>query len=105
MIWLQVGRLGAVWAEDASIGDLTTFHPFPAQYATTVGDDLMAMPPLLEVLVPDDDSEAAGGKEEALASTWLDRAATAVADELRKRVLAIQKLGNKVRVCIFCSIF
>ena len=92
------------WAQDASMSELTAFHPFPSPYATAIGDDLMALPPLLEVLVPDDDAEGDGGvdtggdgDEASLAAQWLDRAATALAADLRERVLAIRRLGSKVR--------
>jgi hypothetical protein len=82
-----------VWAQEATVSALTSFSPFPSTFATTVGEYLMALPPMLEVLVPDEDDAL---EEHSLASQWLDRAATAVADDLRGKVMAIQKLGSRV---------
>jgi hypothetical protein len=101
---VQIARMADAWAQDASVLDLAAFHPFPSPYATAVGDDLMGLPPLLEVLVPDS-SEGSGhgvdgerdGEGASLASRWLDRAASALAGDLRERVLAIRRLGSKAR--------
>ena len=55
----------------------------------------MAVPPLLEVLV---DEGAGPDAEHALAARWLERTASEVARTLCADVLAIPKLGGKVRI-------
>ena len=89
--------MAAVWTEDAPVSSLTAFHPFPSTFATVTGEYLMTLPPLLEVLVPE---EEAVQEESSLAAQWLDRAASAVADDLRARVLSIAPLGGKVRLSL-----
>lgn len=100
---MQMSATQATWAQDASVSELTSFQPYPSQFSTTVGDELMALPPALEVLVPEHETDGSG--DAALASIWLDKAATAVAQDLRASTLAIKRLGAKARLILLCLLY
>jgi hypothetical protein len=90
---VQIEQLAAAWAEDASEGELASFAPYPSGFSTTAGEALIMLPQQLEVLVSEEEQGSGGGE---LASQWLDKVASSVADELTSRVMAIPRLGAKV---------
>jgi hypothetical protein len=90
---VQIGQMHAVWAEGASDGDLSSFAPYPSSFSTTAGEALIMLPQQLEVLLGEEQGSASGGE---LASQWLDRVASGVAEELTSSVMAIPQLGAKV---------
>lgn len=88
--------MSRTWAADGTPSEVALAAPYPSTFATTVGEFLISIPQLLEVLVPED--QPAGNSEGTLATQWLDKIASCIADDLTARVLGIQKLGAKVCV-------
>lgn len=101
---LQVSAMTATWQAAAPESDLAAATPYPSGFAMTVGDFLITLPQLLEVLVPEEEAPTAGdgaaASSSTLATEWLDRAASGIVEELQQRVLAVPKLGSKVRPCM-----
>lgn len=91
--------MASTWQASAPEHDLAAATPYPSAFAMTVGDFLISLPQLLEVLVPEDGGAAGdgGGGGNTLATEWLDRAASSIVEELQQRVLALPKLGSKAR--------
>lgn len=97
---MQIPAMSQTWAADGTPAEVALAAPYPSSFATTVGDFLIAIPQLLEVLVPE--GLPAGASEGTLATQWLDKVASCIADDLTARVLGIQKLGAKVAASSAC---
>lgn len=93
--------MSGTWAATGTPSEVALSAPYPSTFATSVGDFLITVPQLLEVLVPDD--QPTGHSEGTLATQWLDKVASCIADDLTARVLGIQKLGAKV--CLQLLVF
>ena len=93
--------MSQTWAADGTPAEVALSAPYPSTFATTVGEFLINIPQLLEVLVPE--GQPPGDSEDTLATQWLDKVASCIADDLTARVLGIQQLGAKVmlRSCRF----
>eukprot|EP00892_Ulva_mutabilis_P000146 jgi/Ulvmu1/10131/UM006_0085.1 len=95
----EMSGMSVTWQAIAPDEDLAAAAPYPSAFAMTIGDFLITLPQLLEVLVPEDTpataADAAGGGDGTLATEWLDRAASSIVEELQRRVLALPKLGSK----------
>jgi hypothetical protein len=86
--------MARTWEAEGTPAEVALAAPYPSTFATTVGDFLITIPQLLEVLVPED--QPTGNSEGTLATQWLDKVGSCIADEITARVLGIQKLGAKV---------
>lgn len=85
--------LADTWVAEGAGDAAGGFGAYANTYATSIGEYLIMLPQQLEVLVPQDADEHA----DTLASQWLDKTATAVADLVADRVIAIPRLGHKAR--------
>lgn len=99
-----MSTMAPTWQASVPEEDLASATPYPSAFAMTIGDFLITLPQLLEVLVPEESptggAEGAAGADGGgtLATEWLDRAASGIVEELQQRVLALPKLGSKVRL-------